>query len=108
MGALFYNDTPDHPVFQTAKYKVGDRVKIVDIKITDPANYDPKTLATFKSCLGRKLHIKEIMAYETDDDTYWISYEFHIAHLNGEPNCKSYMESVYLSDDEIAPLCKRK
>lgn len=108
MDLFLYSETPDNPVFHDAKYKIGDRIKVVQVKVGHPSTFEPETLDVFQKCVGRRFTIKDIMACDPIEGEFSISYEIHVAHLNGEANCNSYLESVYLDEDEIAPVKKRK
>lgn len=95
MGLLFYTETPENAVFNDAKHVVGERIKVIQIKVHPAANYCEKTLKLFESCAEQEFTITEVLAYEMDDtEDYHFTYEIEI----GE------MDSVYLDEDEIETI----
>ena len=106
--ALFFSETPDHPAFTNVKYQIGDMIKVVQICRQHPTTFESETINLFNTCVGRRFKIKDIMAWERLDGGYLITHEIYVGHLNGESNRNSYLESIYLEENEIAPVKKRK
>jgi hypothetical protein len=88
--------------------EVGQRVRIG--KIRRGKNCPADLVAAYEACEGRILKIKTKERWREDKapGVPLILYEFYIGHLTGKhSNRNSYMESLYLEEDEIEPL-KRK
>jgi hypothetical protein len=105
MPALYLSDDPTNAeLLRLAKYRIGDRMRIVKASVTstDP----PDMQRAFNAALGRVLSIKEVSFWETGDPTCpcHISYEFHVAHLLGAPNRWSFLESIEMDKHEIKPV----
>lgn len=109
MSVLYLSELPvDSELHKLAKYEIGDRMRIVRVKLGEHTPED--LLAAARAVTGRVLSIKEVEFWETGnpDNPYWVTYSFYMAHLRGEPNRRSYLESLYLDEDEIVPVKKRK
>jgi hypothetical protein len=107
MPALSISDGVGPELAKLPKYAIGQRVRIVKANV--PESAPPETKRVLGAALGRVLTIKDILLWETGvaDKPYHVTYEFHVGHLVGAPNCNSFLETIYMNDDEIAPLAGR-
>jgi hypothetical protein len=109
MASILLSENPEHPAFaELGKHRIGDRVRIVRINMTD--KYADETRRVLQASLGRILTIKEIVLWETGQPArpFHITYEFYVGHLVGAPNNRSWLETIFMDDDEIEPLRKRR
>jgi|SRR5580704_19373293 hypothetical protein len=107
MPGLSINDVVDPELAKLPKYGIGDRMRIVKAGIPDNAPAEAKKI--LRAAIGRVLVIKDIQLWETGkpEAPYHVTYEFHVGHLNGAPNRWAFLESIYMNDDEIAPVRRR-
>jgi hypothetical protein len=109
MAAISFSEDPHHPGFaELAEHRIGDRVRIVRVNHLEYMPDDAK--ADLLATVGHTLQIKDMLLWETGDskEPFQLTYEFHIAHLRGAPNRNSFLISIYLDDQEIQPLKKRR
>jgi hypothetical protein len=102
------SESPRHSAFaELAKYRIGDRVRIARIK---SYAYAEETRRVLEAALGRILSIKDIVLWETGESArpFHITYAFHVGHLVGGPNNCAWTESIFMDDDEIKPLRRRR
>jgi hypothetical protein len=104
MPVLRISDGVDPELAKLPKYAIGQPVRI--IKANVPESAPPDTKRVLGAALGRVLTIKDILLWETGilDRPYHVTYEFYVGHLVGAPNRNSFLESIYLDDDEIKPV----
>jgi len=97
-------DGIDPALAKLPKYAIGQRVRIVKADV--PANAALET----KKILQKVLAIKDIMFWETGrpETPYFITYTFHVGHLNGAPNRWAFLETIEMDDGEIEPVARRR
>ena len=100
-------DGIDPELTKLPKYAIGQRVRIVKANV--PGTAAPETKRILQKAVGRVLAIKDIMFWDTGrpETPYHITYEFHVGHLNGAPNRWACMETIFMDDDELAPIGRR-
>lgn len=107
MAGIYLDEISDPKLLALPKYKVGDTMRVKQIK-GDWNSFPPATRKVFGASVGRKLKVKEIIWWETvdPDHPYMVTYTFYVAHLVGEPNRRSFLQSIYLEEDEVEPVGK--
>ena len=107
MPALYISRGVGPELAKLPKYAIGQRVRIVRANVPETA--PPETKSILQKALGRALVIKDILLWETGrpETPYHVTYEFHVGHLNGAPNRWAFMETIYMDDDEVAPVARK-
>lgn len=91
MTVIYASDEPTHPGFGLAKHKIGDKVRVVKVTLTETDHADTKHCLLY--ALGKVFKIQDISLWETSksEDPWHIAYEIAVGKN----------DTLFLGDDEI-------
>lgn len=91
MTVVYMSEEPDHPGFAKAEYKIGDRVKVTKITLTE--NDADDTREAFLNALGNSFDVQEVNLWETTnpEDPWHVTYHVDVGK----------MDSIFLNADEV-------
>jgi hypothetical protein len=94
MAGIMFSEDPTNPIFESAKYKIGDRLRIIQAKGAD--NYPEDTRDVLKAAVGNVYPVDDVSAWEYGDEenpSWMITYEFWVTKE----------DLIIMDDDEVEP-----
>lgn len=88
---IYLSEEPDHPGFEAAQHKIGDKVRVIKITLTETDEGDTRN--AFLSALGKTFKIEEVNLWESGDTAkpWHVTYEIEVGEL----------DTIFLNDDEL-------